>query len=94
MAMTRQSAETFAAQVLAWLADDNARITGFLSWSGESPSTLAGRLTDPGFLLAVIEFLMTDEALLIDACAALGYPPETPLQARSALPGGADFHWT
>ncbi|MCW1932553.1 DUF3572 domain-containing protein [Pararhodobacter zhoushanensis] len=92
--MTRQTAETFAAQVLAWLADDNARITGFLSWSGESPSTLAARLTDPGFLLAVIEFLMTDEALLIDACAALGYPPETPLQARSALPGGADFHWT
>ena len=94
MTMSRQNAETFAAQVLAWLADDNARISAFLGWSGESPSSLAARLNDPGFLLAVIEFLMADEALLLDACAALDYPPETPLQARSALPGGADIHWT
>lgn len=94
MTLSRASAETFAAEVLAWLAADHARIAGFLGWSGESPEGLRARLDDPALLLAVIEFLMSDEALLLDACAALGCPPERPGEARAALPGGAEYHWT
>ena len=94
MAMTRAAAETFSAQVLAWLAEDHARIVGFLAWSGENPAALRGRIDDPGFLLAVIEFLLSDETLLLDACAALDWPPETPMLARAAMPCGADMHWT
>jgi hypothetical protein len=37
---------------------------------------------------------MSDEALLLECCSALDLPPETPEQARSALPGGAQVHWT
>ena len=92
--MTRDAAEVFAARVLAWLAEDAARIEAFLGWSGESPSTLRKRIGDPGLLLAVIDFLMLDEAQLIEACGALGVPPETPMRARAALPGGDDPHWT
>lgn len=93
-AMTREGAETLAARVLAWLAEDHARIGGFLDWSGESPASLRARLDDPGLLLAVLDYLLLDEALLIEACAALDLPPETPMRAKAALPGGADFHWT
>ncbi len=92
--MNQQSAEIFAARVLDWLAHEPARIGAFLGWSGENPGSLRGRLNDPGLLLAVIEFLMADESLLIEACRALDCPPETPMQARAALPGGADMHWT
>lgn len=92
--MQRESAELFAARALAWLAEDHARIGAFLGWSGESPDSLRGRLRDPGLLLAVIDFLMTDEALLIEACAALDVPPETPGRARAALLGGDEVHWT
>ncbi|GAB4264300.1 MAG: DUF3572 domain-containing protein [Pararhodobacter sp.] len=94
MTMTRDSAEAFAAQVLGWLAEDNGRIGAFLGWSGESPASLRTRLSDPGLLLAVIEFLMLDEAMLLEACAALEVRPETPMQARAALPGGETVHWT
>lgn len=94
MSMTQAAAEDFAVQVFAWLADDNAHLGAFLNWSGESPASLRQRLQDPALLLAVIEFLMTDEALLIAACQALETSPETPLKARSALPGGTDVHWT
>lgn len=94
MALSRLDAEAFAAEVLVWLTEDGDRFAGFLGWSGESPATLSARIRDPDLLLAVIEFLMHDEAQLIAACTALNVPPETPMRARAALPGGADMHWT
>lgn len=94
MSLTRAAAETFAVQVFVWIAGDDDRIGSFLGWSGESPDSLRNRLTDPALLLAVIEFLMMDEAMLLDACQALDVPPETPMRARQALPGGDDMHWT
>lgn len=94
MAMTRDAAEVFAAQALAWLAQDDGRLATFLAWSGESPDGLRRRIADPGLLLAVIDYLMADESLLIQACAALGVSPLTPAAARAALPGGDDPHWT
>jgi len=94
MSMTSTAAEEFAVQVLAWLAQDHARIGAFLGWSGESPDGLRIRLGDPALLLAIIEFLMLDDSMLLDACQDLEVPPETPMQARAALPGGADVHWT
>lgn len=92
--MKRDAAEAFAARLLAWMAEDAGRIGAFLDWSGESPATLSARINDPDLLLAVIDFLMLDEAQLLEACSALGLPPETPMRARAALPGGDDPHWT
>ena len=94
MTISRSAAEEFSARVLGWLAQDPDRIGSFLAWSGESPSGLRDRLADPGFWLAVLDFLMLDEAQLLAACADLGVPPQTPMQSRAALPGGNDVHWT
>jgi len=94
MSMSQSSAEVLAAEVLGWLAQDHARIAAFLAATGTAPDSLRERVQDPAFLLAVIDFLMSDEAMLLDCCAALEVPPETPEQARSALPGGAQVHWT
>lgn len=94
MSMTQPAAELLAARILDWLAQDHARIAAFLAATGTAPDSLRARVQDPAFLLAVIDFLMSDEAMLIDCCAQLELPPETPEQARSALPGGAQIHWT
>ena len=94
MSMSRTAAEDFSIQVFGWLADDHARIGAFLGWSGESPASLRDRMEDPTLLLALIEFLMLDESMLIEACQALETSPETPMQARAALPGGNEVHWT
>lgn len=94
MAMTQPAAEVLAARILGWLAQDHARIAAFLAATGTAPGNLRERAQEPVFLLAVIEFLMSDEALLLECCSALDLPPETPEQARSALPGGAQVHWT
>ncbi|MCC5969788.1 MAG: DUF3572 domain-containing protein [Pararhodobacter sp.] len=94
MAMTQAGAEHLAVQVLGWLAQDHARIAAFLAASGTAPGSLRERANEPDFLLAVIEFLMADEALLLDCCAALDLSPQTPADARAALPGGVPVHWT
>lgn len=94
MAMTQPAAEVLAARILGWLAQDHARIAAFLAATGTASGNLRERAQEPVFLLAVIEFLMSDEALLLECCSALDLPPETPEQARSALPGGAQVHWT
>ena len=92
--MSRGAAEDFAARVLEWLAQDADRIGPFLAWSGESPAGLRSRLADPGLWLAILDFLLLDEQLLLAACVDLGVPPQTPMQARAALPGGDEIHWT
>lgn len=94
MAMTQAQAEILAVQILGWLAQDNARISAFLAASGTAPASLREQVQDPSFLLAVIEFLMADEAMLLDCCAALDVAPHQPAAAREAMPGGAQVHWT
>jgi len=37
---------------------------------------------------------MMDDAWVIACCDTLSAPYETPLQAKMALPGGAEMHWT
>jgi hypothetical protein len=92
--MNRVQAEAFAAEILGWLAEDNARIVAFLATSGMTPAELWRAAGESGFLLAVIDFVMTDEALLLECCHALDVPATTPGAARAALPGGEHVHWT
>jgi len=92
--MNRASAELFAARVLDWLAADHARIGSFLTASGLAPNDLRAAADAPDFLLAVLDFLMGDEALLLDCCNDLALPATTPAAARAALPGGEQVHWT
>lgn len=92
--MTRTQAEVLAAEILGWLAEDGARIGAFLAAAGIPPAGVRGAAREPGFLLAVIEFVMADEPLLVACCRSLGVPATAPAAARAALPGGRDMHWT
>ncbi|MCC5999711.1 MAG: DUF3572 domain-containing protein [Pararhodobacter sp.] len=94
MPLSQQQAEAFAAQVLQWLSSDAARIGGFLGASGLGPAELRQLAGQPEFLLAVLDFLMADEPQLLACCADLDVPPQRPAEARAALPGGDEWHWT
>ena len=91
---TRESAELLALQALAWLAEDEGRISGFLSRTGFAAGDIAQSATDPGFLGAVLDHLLTEDALVIGFCDAHGLAYETPMRARAALPGGETWNWT
>jgi hypothetical protein len=90
----RESAETIAAQALAWVAGDAERINAFLNLSGLSPGELMAQAADPRILGAVLDFLMTEDRLVIEFCDEVGLAYTVPQAARAALPGGEVWHWT
>jgi hypothetical protein len=92
--MQRESAEILALKALAWLAGNKELLPVFLGSTGASAADLRERAADPEFLGSVLDFLMLDDAWIIAFCESQGLPPEAPMQARQALPGGAQVHWT
>ncbi|WP_092499484.1 DUF3572 domain-containing protein [Meinhardsimonia xiamenensis] len=92
--MGADEAEAVALRALAWLAGEEDLLRVFLGASGASPADLAARAGEPEFLVAVLDFLLLDDAWITAFCDAEGLSYETPAAARRALPGGAELHWT
>lgn len=85
--MKREQAETVALQALAFLGEDPQVLGGFLAQTGCGPDEIRERLNDPAFLGGVLDYLLSDEALLLRFCAEHDLPPTVPARARRALPG-------
>lgn len=83
-----------ALQALAWLAEDEDRLTGFLGASGIAPGSLRDMAGDGDVLGAVLDHLLLDDQWVIAFCDQHGLPYSAPLAARAALPGGDATHWT
>ena len=94
MHATRESAETLALQALAWLAADDALLPVFLGSTGAGEDDVRARASDPEFLGAVLDFLMMDDAWVMQFCDAHALPYDRIMPARAALPGGEAVHWT
>jgi len=92
--LARDAAEMMAVQVLGWLAGDDDRLGRFLAQSGAAAEDLRSQAQDPAFLGFVLDFVLADEEALLACCDALGLPPDRPIRARAALPGGDLPHWT
>lgn len=90
----RESAETIGAQALAWVAGDAERINGFLNLSGLSPSELMAQAADARVLGAVLDYILTEDRLVMAFCDDAGLAYTVPQLARAALPGGEIWHWT
>ena len=89
-----QQAEIIALKALAFLAADTELMDRFAALSGVAPIDLVERAGDGEMLAGVLDFLLSDEAVLNDFCAAHDIDPEHPAAARQKLPGGALPHWT
>lgn len=90
----RKSAETLAAQVFSWATEDADRLNAFMAMTGASPADLVRNITSPAFLGTVLDFLLTDDAMIKDFCDTRGLPYTAPKQARAMLPGGEIWNWT
>jgi hypothetical protein len=85
--MNQETAETIAAQGLAFLAGDRARLHGFLQETGLEPGDLRARARAPDVLLAVLEHLARDESLLLVFAEAYKISPESVGRAVALLQG-------
>jgi hypothetical protein len=85
--MTEESAATLALKALAFLTlspDDMGR---FLGGSGLDVASLRTRADEPEIQVAVLDFLLTNEALLVSFCEADSIPPRDVHVARYTLGG-------
>ena len=92
--VNREAAEKLAVQALAWIAERDELAGGFLGASGASASELRERASEPEFLGFVLDFLLSDEDALLGFCGDASVPPDAPMRARAALPGGDIPDWT
>ena len=92
--MKQEDAETFGKEVLVWLAAAHDLMLVFLNSTGGDIDGVRNGMNDPGYLAAVLDFLMMDDAWVVACCDDLGVPYDRPARARAALPGGDEMHWT
>lgn len=92
--MNREAAERIALDALAFIAADDEMGGAFLGATGASADDLRTLASDPGFLVAVLDFLTSRDDWTLAFAEAQGIAPETPLAARRALPGGEEVAWT
>jgi Protein of unknown function (DUF3572) len=90
-AMAREKAEALALQGLSFLASDAARLTQFLTATGVDPGDLKDWNGNPGIQVAVLDFLLSDESLLLVFAAEAGLRPEEIAPAQAVLAGGGGF---
>jgi hypothetical protein len=85
----RDDAETIALQALAYLADDPQRLTRFLALSGTDAGQLRTQAKAPDFQVAILDYVMSDESLLLTFCQESGIDPMVVAPAHALLNG----HW-
>ena len=88
--MDREEAEQLAIRALGFLGSDPDRVERFLRLTGLSPDTLRRAVDDPRFLVSVLDYLLSDEPLLLTFASEVGISPEVVVTARAAL-GDGDF---
>ena len=86
--LDRETAETIAAQGLAFLAADAQRLQRFLALTGLTPATLKARIGTAEVLCAVLNHLALDESLLLTFAVSSRVAPESIAAALARLDAG------
>jgi hypothetical protein len=82
--VTRQEAENVALDAFSFLTSDEERMSRFLAVSGLQPDTIRSAASSPGFFAGILDYVVSDEPLLIALAKELSTKPEHIMQA----------HWT
>lgn len=85
--MSRDSAEQLAIDGLAFLVSEPEELGRFLALAGIGPETLRTAAADPAFLVAVLEFFLENEPLLLVFAARMNIRPTLIAAARYLLDG-------
>ena len=83
-------AENVAVGVFNRLVAQPERLAGFLSVTGLRPDTIRAAASSPGFLVAVLDYVSSDEDLLLAVAQELELDPGTLAAARLRLSPEAD----
>ena len=82
---SQQKAEILAVQALAFIAEDDSRLNGFVASTGIAMHSIRDAAREPNFLAGVLEHILADENLLIAFAEHAGIDPTEVACARQAL---------
>ena len=88
--MERDVAESIALQALAFIAGEAKHLERLLAETGLTAESLRADAAEPTLLAGVLDFVLADEARLLDFCGHAGLKPDRPARARARLPGAAN----
>jgi hypothetical protein len=87
-AITAETAESLAIQALAFLAAEPEQLGRFLAITGIGPEGIRSAAREPQFLAGVLEYLTSDESLLIAFATQVGMEPADVVRACAVLGRG------
>jgi len=82
---SQQTAEMLAVQALAFIAEDDSRMSGFVASTGIAVESIRAAAREPNFLAGVLEHILAEENLLIAFADSAGIDPAEVARARQAL---------
>ena len=82
---SNENAEMLAVQALAFIAEDENRLGGFIASTGVAPQAIRDAARQPDFLAGVLEHMLADENLLIAFADSAGINPAEVARARQRL---------
>jgi hypothetical protein len=85
--VSAEEAELLAVAALSFLAEEPERLGRFLAETGLEPASLRSAAATPGFLPAILDYLIGNEPLLLDFAGSQSIDPADIPAARAALPG-------
>jgi len=85
--LTVDGAEALALQVLAFILADPKQTSRFLALTGSAPQDLREIASSRELQIATLEFLLSDEALLLSFCSEAGIDPALISPAHALLAG-------
>ena len=93
MNKTSDHALTLGLQALTFVLSRDSLLAAFTNLSGISGAEIKSQATEPAFLGAVLDFLLSREAALMDFCAEENIKPDSVLRLRAEMPGGPAGLW-
>jgi hypothetical protein len=91
--MRREDAESIAISALSHIAGDEERLQRFLAVTGLDPANLRSEAANLGFMSGILDYVCSDEALLIGFAAEHRLPPERVAMAQQLLAGPSGGDW-
>jgi hypothetical protein len=82
-----EGAEALAIQALTFLADEVDRLGRFLAATGIGGEEIRRAAREPAFLAGVLEYLLSDETLLLSFSTKASIDPADVARAHAALAG-------
>ncbi|WP_417520200.1 DUF3572 domain-containing protein [Minwuia sp.] len=88
-----ETAHVMALNAIQHIAGDERLLSLFMQQAGMTPDLIRDRIMEPEFQGGVLDFIMSDDRIALDFCAAFGHRPDTLQRVRRALPGAPDEYY-